>query len=680
MSSSDFSVSAIWDRLSLDALGVADWYAFRDAEQIEFLHRLGSRAPFNIRLSSAGHSGVGRTLYTLRFGQGARRVLVWARQHGDELDCTAALCLVLHELITHPEVPEYALILQRLDLAVFPMVNPDGVARFTRRNAQEIDINRDAVSESTSEGAALVALKNRVNPEFCFNLHDMNPRKSANNRHLVVLAFQAGPFEPRDIDNDVRLKAKKICGLMTETARQFAPDNIARYAADYMPTAFGDSMMRWGVSSILIESGGWHEQQGGDDFVRRLFALSLLRGLHAIAAGEDQPATGDIYDAIPFENTQQFVDVILENGKVHNGLGRPPFRADMAFNRNPAPGKTGTPTLMISSIENLGDLTHSLAKQRVDCSGEIILPGIIAVSPDARFKSGLPTRAEAMPYLRAGITTIACGFGPFADDTERHGWLESVKATTPPLNIIAFEIVHSWQEVTHRLAMTGFAGFLLRGFSLTIEELIKITHHYDPASHSAVDPDRFGQVIGVSFYYLPAPSPLESRLHLHLTALGESDAAEALDREALRDFLARALSGIDQVTLSVDATDDDWSWLPVLAGLNGLSRGRIPPHGFLGEILAGMNARNQSDLLAVINRTALHGATAFRCRTLGSIGLGLRADLSVYTEKSLLSGGTQDTSGPSRLFLNGNPVLESDESADSQGDGAWFFASSPEAH
>ena len=58
------------------------------------------------------------------------------------------------------------------------MLNPDGAERFQRRNAQSIDINRDALRLQTPEGRALKALRDRLNPTVGFNLHNQSWRTS----------------------------------------------------------------------------------------------------------------------------------------------------------------------------------------------------------------------------------------------------------------------------------------------------------------------------------------------------------------------------------------------------------------------------------------------------------------------------------------------------------------------
>ena len=49
------------------------------------------------------------------------------------------------------------------------MLNPDGAERFQRRNAQSIDINRDALRLQTPEGRTLKAVRDRFQPRIGFN-------------------------------------------------------------------------------------------------------------------------------------------------------------------------------------------------------------------------------------------------------------------------------------------------------------------------------------------------------------------------------------------------------------------------------------------------------------------------------------------------------------------------------
>jgi murein tripeptide amidase MpaA len=82
--------------------------------------------------------------------------------HGDEPTATAALFDVFEYLRRHRDEPIVRRILSQLTLHVVPMLNPDGAERFQRRNAQSIDVNRDALRLQTPEGRALKQLRDRA--------------------------------------------------------------------------------------------------------------------------------------------------------------------------------------------------------------------------------------------------------------------------------------------------------------------------------------------------------------------------------------------------------------------------------------------------------------------------------------------------------------------------------------
>ena len=122
-----------------------------------------------------GRSAEGRPLRHARWGKGKIRVLLWSQMHGDESTGTMALADLFRFLGEHPRHPLVQRLRANTTLHVLPMLNPDGAMRFQRRNAQGIDINRDARNLATPEGRALKALHDRVRPAFGFNLHDQQP-------------------------------------------------------------------------------------------------------------------------------------------------------------------------------------------------------------------------------------------------------------------------------------------------------------------------------------------------------------------------------------------------------------------------------------------------------------------------------------------------------------------------
>src|SRR5262249_56925142 len=98
----------------------------------------------------------------------------WSQMHGDEPTATAALFDVFDYFQRHQTDRVVQRILTSLTLYIVPMLNPDGAERFQRRNAQGIDINRDALRLQTPARHTRKILRDRFKPRVGFNLHNQN--------------------------------------------------------------------------------------------------------------------------------------------------------------------------------------------------------------------------------------------------------------------------------------------------------------------------------------------------------------------------------------------------------------------------------------------------------------------------------------------------------------------------
>ena len=126
----------------------------------------------NVRAAPVGRSVEGREIRQLTFASGPTTVLLWSQMHGNESTASMALADIVrffHERADHPLVRRIA---QGATIHMVPMLNPDSAQRFQRRNAQGIDVNRDASRLQTPEGKILKAVNDAVEPDFGFNLHD----------------------------------------------------------------------------------------------------------------------------------------------------------------------------------------------------------------------------------------------------------------------------------------------------------------------------------------------------------------------------------------------------------------------------------------------------------------------------------------------------------------------------
>jgi hypothetical protein len=254
----------------------------------------------------------------------------------------------------------------KLTITFVPMLNPDGAEVFRRENAAGIDINRDAARLATPEGRILKALRDKLHPDFGFNLHDQNARTRAGRNGLqTAIALQAPPTDASDNYNDVRTRAGQVAARIVETLRSEIPGRMAHYDDTYNPRAFGDHMQAWGTSTVLIESGALPD----DPEKQRLRALNvaaILSALDGIATGEYVKADVKEYEALPF-NAGGARSLLITGGTlVLPGLA--PLQADVAIDYEDQLHKAQP------FLRDVGDLSTSVAVDTLDAAGLFIHP------------------------------------------------------------------------------------------------------------------------------------------------------------------------------------------------------------------------------------------------------------------------------------------------------------------
>jgi hypothetical protein len=407
-SADPFSPRALWDAWPARRFVATSAPCLRHAELDERLRSLAAAHPKQLTLESVGRSVEGREIELVTLGHGPRRVMLWSQMHGDEPSATPALLDIADTLLSG-DTPESRLILERLTLLLLPMLNPDGAERYTRRNAQAIDLNRDALDLATPEGQLLKRLRDRFEPELGFNLHDQNRRTRVGETGaratialLAVSGDAAGTLTPG------RARAKRVCSALARALAPFAPGGISRYDEDWNPRAFGDNLTAWGTPVVLIESGAF---PAGGSFAEltRLNYVALLSALHGLArddlAGED----ASLYEGLARNVDDRFVDVILEGGRILQPPALLPYRADVAFDvleedaelaQCPAPGPAGP-----SRVREIGDGRLLGAASRRDASDRLLVPAFAASVRGVGARSWLS--AESLDAIsRLGVARL----------------------------------------------------------------------------------------------------------------------------------------------------------------------------------------------------------------------------------------------------------------------------------
>jgi len=323
--------------------------------------------------------------------------------HGDEPTSTAALLDILNYMGSNPEDPYVKAILSGATLLIIPMLNPDGAERYTRRNAQGIDINRDARNLQTPEAKILKAARDEYLPEFGFNLHDQSTRRMVGNtKNIVAISLLVPPPDAENTQNKTTLRARKVAATFHEAISPYCEGMISKYDADYMPRAFGDSMQSWGVSTILIEGGGW---TGNDrSMLTQIHFAGMMSMFYAIATDSYKNADPTIYDRLDRSGEHDLFDLLIKNVTIVGGKDQPPFRADVGINYR-LDRRSPNWEIRSATIQDVGDLEVTTGKEVINGENLVCLPGFIVCDPDLDPARTL-SDAECMDYLKRGVTTL----------------------------------------------------------------------------------------------------------------------------------------------------------------------------------------------------------------------------------------------------------------------------------
>src|SRR5690606_18295568 len=137
---------------------------------------LKRRSGGSFGVTSLGKSVEQRDIYQLQYGEGPVKVLLWSQMHGDESTATMSVFDLFNFLEAGPDEFDSlrTLLAKNTSLYFIPMLNPDGAEVFQRRNAYGFDLNRDAIRAESPEAKILKQTREKLAPEFGFNLHDQS--------------------------------------------------------------------------------------------------------------------------------------------------------------------------------------------------------------------------------------------------------------------------------------------------------------------------------------------------------------------------------------------------------------------------------------------------------------------------------------------------------------------------
>jgi hypothetical protein len=323
-------------------------------------------------VKKVGQSIEGRDLNLISVGTGKINVFLWSQMHGDEPTATQAIFDIFNFINSKSFSEEKQAILSNLTLHFLPMLNPDGAEIFTRRNALGIDINRDVLRLQSPEGKVLKMVRDSLNADFGFNLHDQSIYYNAERTDKVATISYLAPAYNYEKDiNKVRANAMRVIVFMNSVIQKYAPGQVARYNDDFEPRAFGDNIQKWGTSTILIESGGYKNDTEKQE-IRKLNYVSILAAIYTIANGSYKNISIEDYEKIP-HNDRKLFDLKIE-GVTYNLLGKE-YLLDIGINRYEIDNEDFSSFYNVGRIIDQGDLSTFFGYETLNATGYTIEQG-----------------------------------------------------------------------------------------------------------------------------------------------------------------------------------------------------------------------------------------------------------------------------------------------------------------
>ncbi|WP_185882408.1 M14 family zinc carboxypeptidase [Blattabacterium cuenoti] len=326
-------------------------------------------------ISPIGRSIENRKIFKIKWGLGYYKVFIWSQMHGNETTGTKAMFDILHFFLKQNNTDLVKFLEQKLNIVFIPMLNPDGSEIFQRRNAINIDLNRDALQLQSPEIQVLFNEIKIHQPNILFNLHDQKSIYNIGDKifNPSIISFLS-PSIGKEHSIKIHLERKKAMGLISiiaKTMYNFLPQigSIGRYSDQIYPTAVGDNFQNSGTSCILFEAGNYP----GDlkkKIIRKYNALSILIGLYILATTKNLEQEAYFYSDIP-ENKIKLMDKIYRQILIEKN--RQQFIFDIGINYIDKYNCVTYDIDLIPTIIDIGDLSHFFAYQDILCKGKRIV-------------------------------------------------------------------------------------------------------------------------------------------------------------------------------------------------------------------------------------------------------------------------------------------------------------------
>lgn len=264
--------------------------------------------PSDFYISVIGKSVEDRPIYCVKIGSGKTKIFMWSQMHGNESTTTKALFDVFNCIQDNG----FKYILEECTLCIIPILNPDGASAYTRLNANDEDLNRDAQILSQPESLVLKRVFEEFRPDYCFNLHGQRTIFSAGQTNNPATVSFLAPAQDEECSiTQTRRIAMEVIVKMNESLQQYIPNQVGIYDDAFNLNCVGDTFQSLNVPTVLFEAGHYKNDYKREE-TRKYIFTALMTALDYISKTEVSGAFYEDYLAIP-ENGKLFYDVLIRN-------------------------------------------------------------------------------------------------------------------------------------------------------------------------------------------------------------------------------------------------------------------------------------------------------------------------------------------------------------------------------
>ena len=266
-----------------------------------------------------GSSVLGKSISSFTMGTGNFKILGWSQMHGNESTTTKALLDLINTFKVFKDDNWVKDLLSNITLKVILQLNPDGAEAYTRFNANDVDLNRDAQQLTQPESRTLRKVYDDFTPDVCLNLHDQrtiynvkDTEKSATVSFLAPSADIGRSLTPS------RTRAMQLIAVMTQRLQQDIPGCIGRYDDGFNSNCVGDLFQSLGTPTMLFEAGHYPKDYAREKTREYIFKalLALVQNCHNM---QFEAHSIQKYLDIP-ENDKMYADILIKKAKINDAI------------------------------------------------------------------------------------------------------------------------------------------------------------------------------------------------------------------------------------------------------------------------------------------------------------------------------------------------------------------------